>query len=130
MDSSMTCLITSILMRNGLHDKSEEDLLFGSRWRTTRESSKKLKNFIQKVMFITAVARPCWDHISKKMFDGKIGMWPFVTYKSVKYNCKNKFKGTIVTNPIASVNRDSVREMVIRNLIPAIKRKIPLIRKK
>ena len=40
------------------------------------ERAVKSKNFIQKVMFMTAVARPCWDHISKKMFDRKIGMWP------------------------------------------------------
>ena len=30
------------------------------------ERAVKSKNFIQKVMFMTAVARPCWDHISKK----------------------------------------------------------------
>ena len=93
------------------------------------ERAVKSKNFIQKVMFMTAVARPCWDHVSKKMFDGKIGMWPFVTYEPAKYNSKNRPKGTIVTKPIASVNKDIVREMVLRNLIPAIKRKMPLTRK-
>ena len=42
---------------------------------------------------------------------------------------KNRPKGTIVTKPIASVNKDIVREMILRNLIPAIKRKMPLTRK-
>ena len=64
------------------------------------------------------------------MFDGKIGMWPFVTYDPAKYNSKNRPKGTIVTKPIASVNKDIVREMILRNLIPAIKRKMPLRKKK
>ena len=94
------------------------------------ERAVKSKNFIQKVMFITAVARPCWDRISKKMFDGKIGMWYFVTYDPAKYNSKNRPKGTIVTKPIASVNKDKVREMILRNLIPAIKRNLPLRKKK
>ena len=38
----------------------------------TPERAVKSKNFIQKVMFMTAVARPCWDHVSKKMFDGNV----------------------------------------------------------
>ena len=79
-------------------------------------------------MFMTAVAIPCWDQVSKK-FDGKIGMWPFVAYKPAKCNCKNRPKGTIVTKPIASVNRDIVREMILRDLIPAIKKKMLLARK-
>ena len=93
------------------------------------ESAVKSKNFIQKVMFMTAVARPCWDHVSKKMFDGKIGIWPFITYERAKNNSKNRPKGTIVTKPIVSVNKDTVREMIISNLIPAIKKKMPLARK-
>ena len=60
------------------------------------------------------------------MFDEKIGLWPFVTYDPAKYNSKNRSKGTIVTKPIALVNKDIVREMILRNLIPAIKRKMPL----
>ena len=64
------------------------------------------------------------------MFDGKIGMWPFVTYDPANYNSKNRLKGTIVTKLIASVNKDIVREMILRNLIPAIKRKMPLRKKK
>ena len=43
------------------------------------------------------------------MFDGKISMWPFVTYDPAKYNSKNRPKGTIVTKPIASVNKDFKR---------------------
>ena len=56
-------------------------------------------------------------------------MWPFVTYEPAKYNSKNRPKGTIVTKTIASVNKDTVREMILRNLIPAIKRNMSLTQK-
>ena len=36
------------------------------------ESAVKSKTFIQKVMFMTAVARPCWDHVSKKYLMEKL----------------------------------------------------------
>ena len=39
-------------------------------------------------------------------------------------------KGIIVTKPVTSVNRDTVKEMVPWNLIQAITRKMPLVRKK
>ena len=110
--------------------EKEELILICHQGKKFPERAVKSKIFIQKVMFMTAVARPCWDHISKKMFDGKIGLWPFVTYDHAKYNSKNRLKGTIVTKPIASVNKDIVREMILRNLIPAIKRKMPLRKKK
>ena len=50
------------------------------------------------------------------MFDGNIGMWPFVTYDPAKYNSKNRPKGAIVTKPIASVNKDIVREMAFNGI--------------
>ena len=43
-------------------------------------------------------------------------------YDPAKYNSKNRPKGTIATKHIASVKKDIVREMILRNLIPAIKR--------
>ena len=36
------------------------------------ERAVKSKNFIEKVMFIIAVARPCWDRISKKCLTEKL----------------------------------------------------------
>ena len=94
------------------------------------ERSVKSKKFIQKVMFMTAVARPCWDHDSQTFFDGKIGIWPFVIYEAAKRNSKNRLKGTIVTKPVASVDKGAVKEMIIKNVLPSIKRNMPLSRKK
>ena len=36
------------------------------------------KNFIEKVMFLSAVALPRYDNDGNCIFDGKIGVWAFV----------------------------------------------------
>ncbi|KAL6594954.1 hypothetical protein ACP70R_048057 [Stipagrostis hirtigluma subsp. patula] len=36
------------------------------------------KNSIDKVMFLAAIARPRYDASGNCIFDGKIGVWPFV----------------------------------------------------
>jgi len=36
------------------------------------------KHFIPKVMFLAAVCRPRCNITAKKMFNGKIGIWPFI----------------------------------------------------
>ena len=42
--------------------------------------STQSKGFIEKVMFLAAVARPRYDDHGVMTFDGKIGIWPF-TYQ-------------------------------------------------
>jgi hypothetical protein len=36
------------------------------------------KNSIGKVMFLSAVGRPIYDDKGNYIFDGKLGVWPFV----------------------------------------------------
>jgi hypothetical protein len=36
------------------------------------------KNRIGKVMFLSAVRRPIYDDVGNCIFDGKLGVWPFV----------------------------------------------------
>jgi hypothetical protein len=36
------------------------------------------KNRIGKVMFLSAVGRPIYDDAGNYLFDGKLGVWPFV----------------------------------------------------
>ena len=36
------------------------------------------KNFIGKVMFLAAVGRPIYNDAGNCIFDGKLGVWPFV----------------------------------------------------
>lgn len=46
--------------------------------------SAKSKNFIDKIMFIAAVARPRWDAQKRKKFDGLIGIWPIGEVRPAK----------------------------------------------
>ena len=129
MDSSMTCYwLCSYWWEIVLHDKSEENLLFGSRWRTTRESSKKQKLYPKSDVYHSCSKTLLGSYLQKNVWS-KNWHVAFVTYDPAKYNSKNRPKWTIVTKPIASVNKDIVREMILKNLIPAIKRKMPLTRK-
>ena len=59
--------------------------------------------------------------MSPKKFDGKNIIWPFITYKPEK-NSTNRIKRIFLTKPNASVNKDTVKELVLMNLIPVIKR--------
>ncbi|ETV82540.1 hypothetical protein H257_05144 [Aphanomyces astaci] len=63
----------------------------------------KSKHFITKVMFLAAVARPRFDPHTRRVFDGKIGVWPFVEVVAAKRTSVNRDKGTLVTVPL-SVN--------------------------
>ncbi|ETV97536.1 hypothetical protein H310_09450 [Aphanomyces invadans] len=87
--------------------------------------SVKSNSFITKVMFLVDVARPQYDYSKCQMFDGKIGVWPFVSVSSAARTSKNRPKGTMLTAPIA-VNGDVYFETVLKKVVPAIQEKIPL----
>ncbi|KAH9103000.1 hypothetical protein AeMF1_020566 [Aphanomyces euteiches] len=86
--------------------------------------SVKSKHFITKVMFLAAVSRPHYDYGKKKNFDGKIGLWPFVEQVPAKRASKNRPKGALVTTHI-TVNSEVYRSVIFKNVIPAIKDKMP-----
>nr|XP_051221899.1 uncharacterized protein LOC127340165 [Lolium perenne] len=77
------------------------------------------KNSIGKVMFLTAVAKPRHDGQRNVTFDGKVGIWAFVTESAAKYNSKNRTKGTMELKTI-NVTRDVMREYLCEKVIPAI----------
>ena len=85
----------------------------------------KSKNFIGKVMFLVAVARPRFDAQGNELFSGKIGVFPFVTSEAAKRNSINRVAGTLETKPIASVNKDLSRKFLIEKVVPAIKARWP-----
>jgi hypothetical protein len=89
------------------------------------ERSAQSKRFITKVMFIAAVARPRWDPNRKGMFDGKLGIWPFVYQEEAKRASKNRPRGTLVTKNIESVNKTEYVKALVEKVIPAIKQKWP-----
>jgi len=75
-------------------------------------------------MFLAAVARPMYDHHRKMMFDGKIGMSTFVVKEPAKRTSKNCPTGTMVTKPVM-VGKDQYRDMLLENVLPAIRLKWP-----
>ena len=93
------------------------------------ERSCKSKRFITKVMFMAAVARPQYDSHRKCYFDGRVGIWPFVERTPAQRNSKNRPKGTLETKPIVSVNKEVVKQMIIDNIMPSIREKMPISRR-
>ena len=96
---------------------------------TQPERMTKSKRFITKVMFMAAVARPRFDFNKKHLFDGKIGIWPFVTQEAAKRNSRNRAKGTMETKAVTSITKDVVWQMLLDKVIPAIKSKWPIGRR-
>ena len=86
------------------------------------EPSKKYK---MKVMFMSLISRPIYDNEGTLVHDGKYGIFPFVYYQRAARSSKNRAAGTIETKANQNVNRHSIREMLLQNVIPAIKEKWP-----
>ena len=84
----------------------------------------KSKRFT-KVMFMAAVARPRYDPAKKAYFDGKIGIWPFVQRDLAKNHSKNRPKGTMVTKPVENINHAQFQKMLVENVLPAVRQKMP-----
>ncbi|CAM0144787.1 unnamed protein product [Urochloa decumbens] len=111
----------------------------------------KSKNFIEKVMFLAVVTRPRYDANGNCTFDGKIGIFPFVTVEPAKRKSPNRergkpfinlfqclhnfvllrntslftFAGELVTKAMTSVTKDVSRDFLINKVLPALKAKWP-----
>jgi hypothetical protein len=84
------------------------------------------KGFIPKVMFLVAIARPRFDALGTCTFDGKIGIFPFVTREPAKRSSKYRGAGTMVTKAMTSVTKNDSREFLVNKVLPAIKQKWPV----
>ena len=83
------------------------------------------KNFIGKVMFIAAVARPQISTNGEELWDGKIGIFPFTkTYYAIRRS-ENRPAGTPQLRAITKVTRDVIREKLINEVLPTIRLKWP-----
>ena len=85
----------------------------------------KSKNFVMKVMFLAAVARPRFDIHGKEIFSGKIGIYPFVTREPARRSSVNRAAGTLETKAMISVGRDIIRSYMIDKVLPDIRAKWP-----
>ena len=75
------------------------------------------KSHIEKVMFLSAVARPRFDAESNCVFDGKIGIWPFVTRSPAQQSSVNRPRGAMVTmcqNVTVAVYLEMITDKVIQ----------------
>jgi hypothetical protein len=90
------------------------------------ERNCRSKNFIGKVMFLAAIARPRFDSQKNELFSGKIGIWPFVTQEPAKRSSVNRAAGTIETKPITSVNREVIKTCLLGNVVPTMMEKWPI----
>ena len=82
------------------------------------------KGHILKVMFLCAVARPHYNQDGACIFDGKIGLWPFVESIAARRTSVNRVQGTMVTTPVACT-KERYRQLLINHVLPAIKEKWP-----
>ncbi|XP_021752523.1 uncharacterized protein LOC110718029 [Chenopodium quinoa] len=81
--------------------------------------------FIPKFMFQGAVAKPWYNAEKEVIFDGKIGIFPFVKKEPALRSSKYRKKGEMVTKVIDPINRDVSRWMLIEKVIPTIMEKWP-----
>jgi hypothetical protein len=59
----------------------------------------KHKNHIQKIMFLSAMARPRYDAEGNCVFDGKIGVWAYTEWVQAKKRSANRSVFVLVTTP-------------------------------
>ncbi len=83
---------------------------------TPIERSCKSKHFIDKCMFIAAVARPRYNPVTGEYFNGKICIEPFVEYVEAKRTSKNRVKGTIEVKSLNKINRTIIRSYLINKV--------------
>ena len=91
---------------------------------TAPHRSVQSKRFIAKVMFLCAVARPRMDYHNHRMFDGKIGIWPFVVKEPAKRRSVNRERGTLITKPI-NVTSQVYSDFMKEKVLPANQNKWP-----
>ncbi|XP_010456775.1 PREDICTED: uncharacterized protein LOC104738274 [Camelina sativa] len=89
-------------------------------------STCQSKNYIVKVMFLAAMARPRFDEEGKEIFSGKIGIFPFVTMEPAKRRSKNREAGTLELKAATSVKREDIKACLIEKVLPGIHEKWPL----
>ena len=84
----------------------------------------KSKSHITKVMFLCAVARPCFNPSANSWWDGKLGIWPIGGWEPAQRASKNRPRGTLVWKN-KPVTKGVYRELLISKLLPAIVEKWP-----
>jgi hypothetical protein len=77
------------------------------------------KKYMTKVMFLCALARPRWDNVANRYWDGKIGIWPIGNYGAAQRTSIHRPAGTRVWHN-CGMGYLKFREMIFDDVIPAI----------
>ncbi|ETV64126.1 hypothetical protein H257_18943 [Aphanomyces astaci] len=64
------------------------------------------------------------NNSKNEWFDGKIGTWHFTDTVPAQHSSRNRRSGALVTIP-KTVTREAYRNMLVNNVLPAIKAKWP-----
>lgn len=83
------------------------------------------KNYIGKVMFLAAMARPRFDGEGNEIFSGKIGIFPFAKMQPAQRGSKNRAAGTMELKPMTSIKREDIKEFLIGKVLPRIRERWP-----
>ncbi|DAZ92903.1 TPA: hypothetical protein N0F65_013065 [Lagenidium giganteum] len=81
--------------------------------------------FIEKSMFLVAIARPRYDYHRKARWSGKLGVSPFVEDYVAKKKSKNRPAGTLLLKNMESVTREIYKCFILQHVFPAIKKEWP-----
>jgi hypothetical protein len=76
------------------------------------------QSHLSKVMFLCALACPCFDDNGNCPFDGKIGMWPYVEDVEAKLRSNNQPRGALLTQ-VVTCDKDRYCEYLIQKVLPA-----------
>jgi hypothetical protein len=89
------------------------------------ERHVKHKNFIGKVMFLCAQARPRWDHHTNTQWDGKIGIWPIGKYTLAQRSSVNRPAGTVEWEN-ENIDHEVYRDLLVNHVLTEVMNKWPV----
>jgi hypothetical protein len=69
--------------------RKKENIYLSHREEASKRETKN-KGHIQKIMFISAMARPRYDAEGNCIFDGKIGVWAYVEWVQAQKKSANR----------------------------------------
>ena len=84
----------------------------------------KHKSHVEKVMFLSAVARPRYNPTTRQTFDGLIGIWPVVEWRAARCASRNRAAGTMEPHNVI-MTKEVYLDFMLSKLLPAIAEKCP-----
>ncbi|KAM0836755.1 hypothetical protein ACQ4PT_062108 [Festuca glaucescens] len=104
--------------------RKTQNIYLSHREEAPRRETKN-NGHIQKIMFVSAMARPRYDAEGNCVFDGKIGVWAYVDWVQAQKKSRNRERGAWELKPSDRVNKEKSREYLVKYVLPAIKAKWP-----